>query len=55
MKTILFLCLLLAGCASPKFLDNRQFCSVAGDMSTVVIYGISFEVSAKDVKAICKG
>jgi len=59
MKIIFVLCLLLTGCASPKFLENRVTCTVAKDEATIVSkwgpFGISAQVAPADAAVLCKG
>jgi hypothetical protein len=60
MKTIfvLFLLLMMGGCASPKFLENRITCTVGRDEAQIVSkwgpFGISAQVAADDAKVLCK-
>jgi hypothetical protein len=59
MKLALVLCLLLAGCASPKFLENRVACTASGEEAHIVslwgAFGISARLAAADAAVVCKG
>lgn len=59
MRTVLFLSLFLAGCASPKWLDNRVACTVAKDEAHVLSkwgpVSIGSQVAAPDAAVLCKG
>jgi hypothetical protein len=56
---ILLLSLLLTGCASPKWLENRVACTVARDEAHIVSkwgpFSIGAQVATSDAAVLCKG
>ena len=59
MKTALILCaLLLSGCGSPKWLENRVACTVAGDEAHIVSkwgpVGIAAQIAPADAAVMCR-
>jgi hypothetical protein len=57
--TVLFtLCALLAGCSSPRWLENRVACTVDGSEAHVISkwgpVGVGAKIADDDARVLCK-
>jgi hypothetical protein len=55
---VIFAALMLAGCASPKWLENRAVCTMDKKEAHVIskwgLFSIGSKLADSDAKAVCK-